>query len=220
MSTLDWGLLGPPVTPVGESADWGLLESPSLPAGKTSTTSGPSAALIGAAVFGQLSMAYGQFSAARMASYEAKAQASAMGHRSRMLQLDRRAAELRAQSILEQGQAQIGDVGLAGSQRRASIEASTAARGVESGVGSAAEVQVSERLMEQIDAYHINLASVQAANAARAGATAIANEALLTRTSAANFRRSAKAARPETYLASGIGQSLLTGYMLGNYRRP
>lgn len=181
--------------------------------------SAPSSWLIGAAVFGQLSQAYAGFSAARMAGYEAKSQASSFGFRARMLELDRRNAELQAESILEQGQAEVSDVGLAGAQRRADIEAASAARGVTTGVGSAAEVQVSEKLMEQIDKYHINLASVRAANAARTGAVATGNEALLSRTSAANLRRSARASSPESYLVGGLGQGLLTGYALSTYRR-
>ena len=183
------------------------------------SASGPSSWLIGAAVFGQLSQAYSQFSAARMAGFEAKSQASSFGFRARMLQLDRRNAEQRAESILEQGQAEVSDVGLAGSQRRADIEVAGAARGVTAGVGSAAEVQVSEKLLEQIDAYHINLDSVRRANAVRTGATAAGNEAIIARASAANLRRSAKASSPESYLVGGLGQGLLTGYALSTYRR-
>lgn len=180
---------------------------------------GPSNWLVAAAVFGQLSQAYAGFSAARLASYEAKAHASAYGYRARMLELDRRQAEIRAESILAQGQDEVGRVGLEAGQRRAAITAATAARGVEAGVGTAAEVQASERLIQQIEAYHINLGAVRAANAARAGATAIANEALLARTSAGNLRRSARAARPETALVAGLGEAGLLGYQLANYRR-
>lgn len=201
--------------------DLGAFDLPSaaFDAPGDSAGSGPSAALLGAAFFGQLSQAYAQFSQARMAAYEAKAQASSFGFRSRMLELDRRAAERQAESILEAGQAQVGDIGLAGSQRRAEISAATAARGVEAGVGNAAEVQVSQRLLEEIDKGHFRLEAVRRANAARAGATTIGNEALLSRTSAANLRRSAKATQPEAYLGAGIGQGLLQGYMLSKYRR-
>lgn len=174
--------------------------------------------LIAAAVFGQLNSAYSNFHAVNMAQIEAKSQASAFGHRSRMLQLDRRAAERRAQDILSQGQAEAGVVGLEGAQRRAASTAGNAARGVDSSVGSAAEGQASDRLVEAIDVYNINLSSVRAANAVRAGRVAIENEALFARTSERNLRRSARVAQPEAQLIGGLGSAALTGYALGSYR--
>lgn len=175
--------------------------------------------LIGAAIFGQLSSAYAGFHSVQMGQIEAKSQASAQAFRGRMLAFDRRAAERQAESLLEQGQSEIANLTLAGGQRRAEIEAGNAARGIESGVGSAAEVQASERLIEQIDTYHINLASVRAANAARADAVATDNEALFARTSARNLRRSARYAHPEAALVGGIGSAALNTYALSQYRR-
>lgn len=167
---------------------------------------------VGAAIFSELTQAYAAFHAARLAQGHAKAQASAMEHRSRMLQLDYRAAEERAQNILESGRADVSFLGLEAAQRRAAITASTAARGVTAGVGSAAEVQVSERLIQQIEAYNITLDSVRAANAARRQATALQNEALFARTSARNMRRMARAAAPETHLVTGVANAVLSGY--------
>jgi hypothetical protein len=189
------------------------------PAAAQPGPSGPNSWLLAASVFSNLTEAYAGFHGARMAQEEAKSQASAYGHRARMLELDRRAAELRAESILEAGQVEAGMVSLEGEQRRAAIEASTAARGVEAGVGSAAEVQASEKLIEQIDVYNINLASVRAANAAREGAVAAGNEALFAGTSSVNLRRSARAARPEAHLFAGLGSAGLTASYLSNYRR-
>ena len=174
---------------------------------------------IGAAVFGQLTTAYANFANVRAAQAQARSQASALSHRARMLQLDRRAAERQAMEILQQGQAEIANLTLAGGQRRAEIEASTAAAGVEAGVGSAAEVQASERLIQDVEAYHINLSSVRAASAARRGAVAIDNEARGLRTSARNLRRGARYAAPESALLSGIAGAGLSAGSLYNYRR-
>lgn len=166
---------------------------------------------IAAGIFAELTSAYANFTASRIAKEQTKAQASAFGHRARMLELDRRSAELRAQSILEQGNAEIGQLGLEAAQRRAAIAAGTAARGVEAGVGSAAEVQASERLIQAIDAYHINLDTVRAAEAERTRAVGIANEARFSRASARNLRRSAKTAYPESHLIAGLGSAAIRG---------
>ncbi len=174
---------------------------------------------IAAGVFSQLASAYAGFHQARMATFEAKSQASAFGHRAVMLQMDQRAAERRAASILEQGQSQVGAVTLEGGQRRAAIEAATAARGVEAGVGSAAEVQASEKLIQDIDVSNVTLGAVQAANAARTGAVAIENEARAARVSSRNLRRSARVAAPETHLFAGLANAGITGYAIDQYRR-
>jgi hypothetical protein len=175
---------------------------------------------VAASVFAGLNEGYAGFAAIRSAQEERRSQASALDFRARMLQFDRRAAEKQAESILAQGQSEIANVTLAGGQRRADIEAATAARGVEAGAGgNVAEVQASERIIEQAEVYHINLASVQAANAARRGAVAAGNEALFSRTSARNLRRSARRAAPESALLSGLGSSALSTAYLLNYRR-
>ena len=174
---------------------------------------------IAAGVFGDLSRAYANFAAVRMGQYEAKSQASSLSHRARMLDLDRRSAERRAESILEAGQQQASVARSAGRQAVAVEEADAAARGVDSSVGSAAEVLASEDLMAAMDVYHINLASVQAANAERTGAVAIGNEALFARTGARNLRRSVRAADPAAQLYGGLGSAALTTGLLATYKR-
>lgn len=174
---------------------------------------------IAAAVFSGLSSAYANFAAVRTQQYQAKSQASALSFRSRMLDYDARAAEQRAQQILQQGQSDVGRISLEGSQRRAETAASTAARGVEAGVGSAAEVAASERLIEAIDVYNVNLSSVREANAARTGAVTLRNEALLGRVGSRNLRRSARAAAPEAQLLGGAAGAAVDAYRIANYRR-
>lgn len=174
---------------------------------------------IATSIFAGLTRAYAGFAQVRAAQEEQKAQSSAMGHRARMLQLDRRWALQRAESILQQGQGEVGRVSLAGEQRRAAITASAAARGVEAGVGSAAEVLASEKLIEQIDVYNITLDSVRQAGAVRQGARNIENEGRFARASSRNLRRGANAAAPEASLLAGLGSSALSAAYLSNYRR-
>lgn len=170
---------------------------------------------IAAGVFADLSSAYANFSQIRQAQTQAKAEASALSFRARMLELDRRAAEQQAQSILGQGQSQIARLSLESGQRRAEIEASTSSRGVEASGASAIEAQASERLIEAIDAYNINLDTVQQANAARRQATNIGNQARLARAGSVSLRRQARAAAPETAHVAGLGRSVArTSYLL------
>lgn len=173
---------------------------------------------IAASVFSALTSAYANYNAVQLGKIEAKSQASAFNHRARMLELDQRAAERRAESILEAGQSEVANVTLEAGQRQAAITADTATRGVEAGVGSAAEVMASEKLVAAMDVHSITLATVREANAARAGATALKNEALFARTSGINLRRSARAAQPEAQFAAGLTNAATSALMLRNYK--
>jgi hypothetical protein len=184
--------------------------------GSASTaSSGPSASLIGASVAGALAGAYSNFHAVQMRQIETRQQADMMGHRARLMDLDYRDAFQQAQNELEAGQSQIAATRLVGAQRRAELEASAAARGVEVS-GSTAEAQASERLIEDINVYHINLASVQANNASRRRAVAIENEQRFARVSQRNLRRTAKYAQPEAALIGGLFSAASTGAGLGS----
>lgn len=168
-----------------------------------------------AGIFADLSSAYSNFNAVRLQKIQQKAQASALDYRARMQALDQRAAERQAESILAQGRAEIGRVTLEGGQRRAALEARTAASGVEASGRNAIEAQASERLMQEIDVYNINLASVQQASAARRRATDIGNQAQFDRTAAVSLRRQARAASPEAAFLGGLARnSARTGYLL------
>jgi hypothetical protein len=174
-----------------------------------------------AMVFAQLQQAYAGYNAERLQSYELESAASAYGHQQRMLRLDMRAAELQAQSLIEQAQSEVANLTLEGGQRRAAMETSMAAAGVDSSAGSAREALVSDRLIDKIDSYHINLAGVRAANAARLRAVGLQNDALAAGTSADNLRRSARAARRGGYeqLGAGLTSGAIDAWALYNYRR-
>lgn len=196
-SELDQALAGSPLGAAGRSGDSGRTWA------------------IMAGIFADLTSAYSSYNAVRLQKVAQKAQASALDFRSRMLDMDRRAAERQAESILSQGRAEIGRVTLEGGQRRAQLEARTAASGVEASGRNAIEAQASERLMQEIDVYNINLASVQQANAARQRATDIGNQAAFNRTAAVSLRRQARAANPEAAFLGGLARnSARTGYLL------
>lgn len=192
--------------------------SPSFSLGESPSPLGASSLLLAAAAAGQLSQAYNAFHQARMAAYEQKSQASALRHRSRMLLLDRRAAEAQAETVMEAGQDQLSALATEGGQRRAEQVASLAARGLDSSVGSAAEGLASDRLMESIDAYNINLSTVRQANAIRRGAMAIGNEADSARVSGRNIGRAARRAAPEADLFAGIVDTGIRTEFLRQYR--
>lgn len=136
-----------------------------------------------------------------------KSQALSLEHQASMSAINARAAEQDAQAITEAGQQQIGQVSAQYGQVKATERASTAARGIQAGVGSASEVQASIELAKQTDIYTINSNAVRAASAARTGAVNARNEALLAGVSATNMRKTAGSLDP--YAAAG--GSLLTG---------
>ena len=166
---------------------------------------------IATSVAAGLSKAYSAFHAVSMQQIELRQAADAMSHRARLIDLDARAAYRAAERELQVGQDQISQVGLEGVQRRSAINASAAARGVDSTSGSGAEVQASQRLVEAIDVYNINLASVEASNARRSEGVAARNEALMSRVSARNARRTAKYSDPVGSLVLGLANYATAG---------
>lgn len=174
---------------------------------------------IGTAVFKELLGAYAGFTAVRTNRVALGMERDYQQHVATMADLDRRNAERRAQSILEQGQSEIANLTMEGGQRRGAARATTAARGIVVGTGSAEDAERSDKAIEALDVYHINLAAVREANAARAEAVGAGNRALFARTSARNMRRAAKATSPEGQLFAGLLSAGIEGARVGSYRR-
>jgi len=172
-------------------------------------------AAVAAGIFSELAGAYANFAAVRSQQMQLRSEASAQAHHANMLAFDRRAAERRAQQILQEGQDQAAMLGLEGGQRRGALRARAAARGVTG--QSAREAELSDQLIQDLDIYHVNLAAVRAANAARREATEIDNRALFARTSAQNLRSSARAAQPEAQLIGGLSSAVTRG--VGTYKK-
>ncbi len=167
---------------------------------------GPNYEQVTAQVASELARAYAGYHQVSMQQIAAKQAADTQGFRARMLELDYRFALRRAESMLRQRDSEIGRLSLEGSQRRAEVEASTAGRGVDGG-GSAAEVLLSDRLIEAIDVYNVNLNGVKQANAERRRALRARQEAAFARVTERNLRRTARYAMPEAALIAGLGSA-------------
>lgn len=156
-------------------------------------------------VSGALMGAIGAFYAADSAKHQLKSQALAAEFEQSMSAINARNAEADAQSVLEAGAQEIAQVTAQYGQEKAALQASTASRGVVSGVGSAAELAASVELAKQVDALTINKNRVRAAGQARMRAADMRSRGLLAGTSANNLRSSAGSINP--YLA-GSGSLL------------
>ena len=151
-----------------------------MPAAASSAMTGAQAlSIFGAAagVIGAISSAYGAYSSARSTKSSLKYQAA-------MSALNAEQAEKTAQSILQAGEQAQSQVALRAGKVKASQKVSQAARGVQIGVGSAAEEIATTDLMKEADMFTINANATRQAWAARMQATNYANESLMQGTSA------------------------------------
>jgi len=138
----------------------------------------------------------GSFYSAKAQQYQLKSQALSMDFEASMANLNARSAELDAQHILESGQQELGLATLRAGQAKAAQAASLAARGVQAGVGTAAELQATTELAKQLDVLTINSNAVRAAEASRTRGIDFQNRALLAGVSARNLRGAARSVRP------------------------
>ncbi len=143
----------------------------------------------------------GNFYAVKSQKAQLQSQASSLEFQQSMSAINARDAEMDAQAILEAGQREQGRVSQEYGQAKAAVRASTGGRGIQQGVGSAAEVQASIELAKQTDVYAVNSNAVRAANAARTRAVNERNEGLLAGVSAQNLRGTAGSLDP--YAAAG-----------------
>lgn len=121
--------------------------------------------------------------------------------------LNARSAEKDALSVLAAGQKDVGQYTMQAGQAKASVAVSQAAGGIQSGVGSAAEVMASLDLKKEIDTMTIKSNAVRQAGALRVRAQDLRNSASMARVSATNARSMAKTINP---YAAGIGSILGT----------
>lgn len=139
--------------------------SGSSPATGGGSSSGMSGAMgnIGmtSAIAGSVMSIYGAFSSAR-------SERSALRYQSAMARINARMAERTAQSILEQGEKEIGRLTMKAGQVKSAQRTAQAARGIVGGVGSAAEEIASLEVIKEIDVNMLNANSVRAAWSARA----------------------------------------------------
>jgi len=136
---------------------------------------------------GALQGAIGTFYAAKSQRYQLKSQQLALEFQQSMSAINARNAEYQAQSIMEAGQQQIGQYTMRAGAAKQAGRASLAARGVQGGVGSAAEVMATADVVKDIDVLTINANTVRQAEAARMQRVNIQNEGLMAGVNAANI---------------------------------
>lgn len=120
-----------------------------------------------------------------------KTQSLSMEHEASMSAVTARQAEKEALSIEEAGAFEKGAYGMQARSDESTRTANMAGRGIQLGVGSAAEVQASGKFIEAVDKMSIDLNTANAAAAARTAGVNARNRGLLAGVSARNLRRSA-----------------------------
>lgn len=118
-------------------------------------------------IFGSANAAIGSYYAAESRKNELKMQAQNARFASGIAALNARAGEFGAQTTMIAGERQLGAMGLQAGQRRASAATSMAARGMQAGVGTAAEIAGSMRLVDEMDRLTVNANRIRAAEAQR-----------------------------------------------------
>lgn len=149
--------------------------------------------------------AFGAYYQARSAQNQFRSAALDADFQASIANINAREAEEEASFIRHQRQTEHARIGLRSGQERAAVAATTAAAGVQAGVGSAAEVQASMRLAAALEQHSTRLSFTRAENDARGRGVDMRNRSLLARTSARNLRRSASAINPR----ASAGASLL-----------
>jgi len=155
-------------------------------------------------IAGALNSAIGSFYAAKTQKYQLKSQKLAAEFQRSMSALNARNAEVQAQNIMEAGQRQIGQYTMRAGQQKGAARASLAARGVQAGVGSAAEVMATGDVVTEIDVLTINSNTVRQAAAARMQGVNYMNEAAMAGLTAQNLGVTAGTIKPVGIAASSL----------------
>lgn len=118
--------------------------------------------------------------------------------------INARAAEQDAAAILEAGRRRTSLSQLRSGRAIGLLRTTTAARGVQAGVGSAAELTASARLAAKVDAYAIDAGTLRAATAARRRSIDFRNQALFAGVSAENVREERRTINPALSAATTL----------------
>mgnify|MGYP003132139393 CR=1 FL=1 len=173
----------------------------SLPSGNTGSSgysglANANSLAMGMQVAGVLTSAIGAFYSIKSAQYQAKSQAMNLEFQATMADMNARAAENDAQNILRAGQQQAGQVGLQYRQLKSATRARRGGAGIQSGVGSAAEIDASIDYAKETDIISINMNTVRAAKGRRMQGVGMQTQASMGRLSASNMLASARSMNP------------------------
>lgn len=196
-----------------QSATW-ARPSPSASSGSSVPSGGLSGSTVLAAG-GAAIQALGAYYSAKSAKASLRSQALSLDYQAFAANQNARAAEREARDVFRVAAAEVGRMTLAAGQQIAQEQTGQAARGIQAGVGSAAETLASSRLVLEMDKLAMHSNAVRAAGSARMQAQNFRNESLLARTSARNSRITAGSIKP-LMVAAG---SLLggAGQVAGSY---
>lgn len=189
----------------------GPMQGPTR-SGATLDTAGAASGGMGAfgpimMIAGAVNQAIGSFYAAKNAQIQMRMQEQNLLFQQRMSNMAARQAEFRAQGIMEAGQRQIGAYTMQAGAAKSQAKTQLAARGVQAGKGSSAEIMATFDLIKEIDAMTINANTVRAAEAQRMAATRARTQGIMAGASARSYGLSAGAISP----GLGAFQSLLGG---------
>ncbi len=134
-------------------------------------------------------------------------QAADLAFQSSMSNINARAAEFDAASLLAAGRSEGARLGLQYGQAKGAARASFGGRGIKVGKGSSAEALASIELSKRMDLYTVNSNAVRAANAARTQAQNFRTQGAMASVSAQNAYGTARSLSPGLSVAG----SLLSG---------
>ncbi len=121
------------------------------------------------------------------AFYAAESKKSELEFQAAMAEINARISENQAQDIMDVANKEAGNVSMRAGKVKSAQKVSQAARGVQIGVGSAAEEIATTDLMKEIDMLTINSNAVNQAAAARMQGVGFSNQAILNRSSASSL---------------------------------
>lgn len=148
------------------------------------------------AAFGAINSAVGSYYQAKTMQYQLESQSSSMKFQQEVSGINARQAEFQAQRILEAGERAIGVSTMRYGKAKGAGRAAMAARGIQLGVGSAAEVEATTDIMKEIDSLTINANAVRQAEAARTQAANYTVQGMMQGVSADNLSASASTISP------------------------
>lgn len=167
--------------------------------------SAPSSAGFGyASIAGSLISMIGNY---QLGKTQAKAQKSQLEFQADMNRINARMAERSAQSVLYQGQQQVGALTLRSGKVKSSQRVAMAANGIDLGEGNAVEVQATTDLMTEIDKNTIEANAVRSAWGYRTQGVNYSNQALITTVSADSINPTRSAASSLMGSAADVAKS-------------
>lgn len=170
-------------------------------------------------IMGAVNGAIGSYYSAKSQQYQLQSQSMTMDFQKSMSQINARQAEFQAQTILQSGERQAGQLTMKYGKAKGARRASTAAAGISLGVGSTAEVEASQDIAKEIDALTINANAVRASEEARLRGVGFQNQALMQGVSAQNLLGSADTISPFGAMGTslmGSASSLASGWFRDN----